>query len=785
MSARKKKLARKLTLRGLLFIGLAFLMIAIIDFVLGVRSEHAVTKIDAGYYNNVIGRDKVLALTFDDGPDPVKTRQIMDILERQEIPATFFFMGSSSLTHPEIVKETANRGYEIGNHTYSHSWDVHQSKERLELELDVTNKIISNITGQDLILYRPPFLLDIGSDAIADPGGHSEKLAWAEDAGYIPVGADIDSLDWAANSSQEVIDNVMSSLDHGHIILLHDGGEGKYTIDALEPLITELKSEGYKFTTVSEIIGMHSAPEMLVSEEIALNDTDEVTSGDVTRLQTFLLKENFFPLEPNGIFEEETLASLTAWQEREGILGETGKTGIMTRAKIVTNLEQYEYHISPVAVVLNSSFERKLQSFSITFSSLTGKNIPLLMKVVLGFVVLRVVFIGLMIVAAKLKPKQVNGFWRGGVSVIIPVYNEQENIAATIDSVLKNKRRLMEIIVVNDGSTDGSLKVIRKIQAKHRSIIKVIKIKNSGKAAALNVGIQAARFGVIVTMDGDTIFTPDTIEHLVRPFGDKTVAGVAGKVCVTDAKNLLNHFQHLEYVIAQNVDKVAFNYLNAVGVIPGPVGAWRKSVVLAQNGYSHQTLVEDQDLTLAVLSSGSKVLYQPLARAYTETPYTLNDFIKQRMRWVFGTIQCLYKYRSHAVKTKSKSLQLVVLPNTLIYSVILPLLYPLLDVMLVASLAINFFDQYWPVYIAFMLADLLYAFIAFKSEKGNRKLLLLLPFQRIFYRFVIYYVVLVSVLKAIEGSEALWNKVSKRGDASKQHFSILDEELNVARVVSN
>lgn len=786
MRISKKKLLRKVLFRGLVVIVLLLLAVGVADFALGVVANRTRPLVDMGYYNNVIGSDKVVALTFDDGPHAEKTPQILEILDRQEVTATFFFMGSSSLDNPHLVRLTHEKGYEIGNHTFTHAREVHSSKERLEYELNITNKIVGNIIGQPTIIYRPPFLLDIGSDPVPDPSGHGNALEWASDAGYIPVGADVDSLDWAARNSQEVIDNVLNGMPYGHIVLLHDGGEGPHTVEALEPLIIELKARGYQFVSVSDIVGLHAAPSMTVTQDLKLGDTDLLTSGNVTRLQTFLLKEGEYAQDTTGVFEEDTLTALSNWQAEQSIADEAGRVGPLTRQKILDNLTMFSPpSIWPTYFHL-TSLERKLQNSFILISSMTGKNIPFILKFVLGLVLFRLGIVAFLLVLNYIRPRKKLTSWRGGVSVIVPAYNEEENIGATLDSLLKTKRQRMEIIVVDDGSTDNTVKIIKSIQKQHQDKIRLIQIRNTGKAEALNKGIREARYGVVITMDGDTIFTADTIPNLIKPFGDKNVSGVAGKVCATESKNLINQFQYLEYVIAQNIDKTALNYVNAVGVIPGPVGAWRKSDILALGGYSSQTLVEDQDLTLSILALGKKIVYESSALAFTETPYNVRDFVRQRIRWVFGTIQCLFKHRRKLFNPRAKSMGLIVLPNTLIYTVILPLLYPLMDVIFVTSLAFNFMNQFWMMYVIFMVVDMGYALLAFSKESRHRYLLLLLPFQRLFYRFIIYYVVLVSVVRAIEGGEALWNKVRKRGDASRYHLELLGRkvELNLAPVTT-
>lgn len=767
---------------------LGLFSLAVTDFISGVVAFRQPLLVDSGYYYNVMAEDRIVALTFDDGPDPIKTREIMQILDRQEVPATFFFMGSQALAHPEVVKEVYNKGYEIGNHTYTHSYRVHETKERLAVELDVTNKIISNITGEPTLLYRPPFLLDIGSDPIPDQQASSEKLFWAVNDGYLPIGADIDSLDWKAETSQEIIDNVLNNLESGHIVLLHDGGLGLHTTQALEPLIEELKARDYRFGSVSDVIGLNAAHTMLVQQEMMVGDTDELTEGDVSRLQTFLLKEGLYLQSPTGTFDAETQAALIAWQKKHQLESEEGRVGAMTREKIAANLAQFYLTPKWSEYKTGTQFERQVQQQLIAFSSLFERHVPWLVKIILGLVLARLALVSALLVVKKFMPKKVSQHWRGGVSVVIPVFNEEENIESTLRSVLITARKRMEVLVVDDGSTDRTVSVIKKIIRKNLRTkksqpfyheIRLIKMKNSGKAAALNRGFEAAKYGVVVTMDGDTIFTPETIPNLVRPFGNAKIAAVAGKVAVTNSKNFINIFQQLEYIIAQNVDKAAFSFLNAVGVIPGPVGAWRKSVVKAQGGFSQQTMVEDQDLTLAILAAGHLIAYEAKAVAFTETPFTIWDFVKQRVRWVFGTIQCFLKYVWRLRRNRSISLNLIILPNTLTYSILLPLFYPLMDVVFLISIFAGYVDQIWLLYLLFMGIDLGYAAVAFTQEKAPKQILLWLPLQRIFYRFILYYVVTKSLVKVIEGSEVLWNKVRKRGDATQHHLGLICQEVQV------
>lgn len=777
MSKKYQHAVRKVLFRLSVAAFFMFIVFGGADFVSSVTADRPEVTVNNDYYNNVMAYDRAVALTFDDGPHPEKTLQILEILKRQQVPATFFFVGSQALKHPDIVQTVADSGYEIGNHSYSHSRNVHSSADRVKYELDVTNKIIANITGEQTLLYRPPFLLDIGSDPVPDDE-RSAALDWILEAGYIPVGADIDSLDWDASSTDELITNVLNSAESGHIILLHDGTEGPYTLPALETLIVELKARDYRFTTVSEIVGLNSADEMMVTNDLARGMSDENTNGDVTRLQTYLLREGYFMHEPTGYFGEITAMALMSWQRGQQLESELGFVGPETRSRIAMMFEGDDRVVLPTVShfshPLVQPLEKASQNLLIDISAVTNQNIPLISKIIIAMVVLRLVMIFIMLMIKSLKKKEFKTHWSGGVSVIVPAYNEEENIAATIDSILQTRRRRLELLVVDDGSTDGTKKVVLKLQKKYPGKIHLITQKNSGKAAALNNGLRHARYGVSVAVDGDTIFTPDTINHLVRPLGDPTVGAVAGKIYATQPNSLISSFQYLEYVIAQNIDKLAFSAINAIGVVPGPVGAWRTKLLLELGGYSDDTLVEDKDMTLTVLAAGKRILYEPRAIALTETPFRMRDFVKQRSRWIFGTIQCTIKHKWHFLNPFSGSLGLVVMPNTLVYTLILPLLYPIMDILLFSWILFNRSNETLLLFGLFTAIDLIYALFGILGEKQKRKLILWLPLQRLFYRVVVYYVVVISLIRVIEGSGMLWNKVMKRGDASLEHFSIPD-----------
>ncbi len=793
------------------------------------------SKVYYEQYNNNSKNHKKLVISFDDGPHPIYTRQVMDILEKNNVPAIFFLLGKNALEYSDIVKEMSDRGFSIGNHTYSHSYNVHDSKKRLQLELAATERIIEDITGKPTIFYRPPFLLGIGGDATVNPDfDNTDAMIWAIESGYIPVGSDVDSKDYMVDSVDKVIENVKQAAPKGHFVLMHDGyGQAaQNTVDSLDRMIKELRADGYEFVSMEDFFGvdaelaishdLHPAStdqstagrvselQQLLQNEIdpdvhitgefdtrtvqavarwekkngvklehgfSLGSRDTITDGEVTKLQTFLRKNGAEKLTTSGYFDQTTERALLKWQKENDVSkSEFGFVGENTRqkiSKVSKDASSVSHQFDEADSRTANFFSYIRQKIELSYINLLGTwslALTALMRYVMMIVIFRTVFMFGFFLLSLIPKKNVDQSWNGKVTVIIPAYNEEKNIAATVMSVLHNNYKNKEIIVIDDGSTDKTASVVEKLTQRYPEIIRLYTIPNGGKANALNVGFQYSTCEVVITMDGDTVFAQDTIEHLVKHFSDKTVGSVSGKVCVVDSDRLLGAFQSTEYIVGQNIEKRGLARVNGIHVVPGPIGAWRRESVLACGGYSHDTLVEDQDLSVAVQQLGLKILYEPRARGFTETPATVRDFIKQRFRWVFGTLQCIWKYKKYTFNLRRPSLGFIILPNNILSNIVIPLSSPIIDLYGLYAIIFGHSVQVIQMYLFFVLFDFLYCSIAFKFEKGNRKLLLYIPLQRLFYRFIMYYIIVKSVIKAIEGTSALWNKVKRTG-LTQQYYS--------------
>ena len=364
------------------------------------------------------------------------------------------------------------------------------------------------------------------------------------------------------------------------------------------------------------------------------------------------------------------------------------------------------------------------------------------------------------------------------VTIIVPAYNEERVIAATLRSLLNQLYDgELNIVVVDDGSPDDTFGVVmREFGADSR--VTMFRKQNGGKANALNFGIARARGDIIVCLDADTQFTPTTVARLVAPLSDPKVGAVAGNAKVGNRHNLVTRWQALEYVTSQNLERRAFAVLNAITIVPGAVGAWRKSYVQAVGGFSDDTLAEDQDLTWALGREGVRVRYADDAIAYTEAPDTLKTLIRQRFRWSFGTLQSVWKHKKIAFRPKYGALGMIAMPNVWIFQLFYTAISPLADILFAWSLlsvllaryqhgdryALSNLEDVLKLYVIFLVVDWLAAVVAFLMEPGEEKALTwLVLIQRFVFRQTMYWVVVKSIAAAVRGHVVGWGKLERKG----------------------
>ena len=648
-------------------------------------------------------RPGLLALTFDDGPDPRWTPAILDILKREQVPATFFILGKNGQAYPDLVRRIVDEGHELGNHTFTHPNLGEMPLRLTELELNATQRLIESEVGRSTVLFRPPYF----GDAEADKPQEVEPAIIAQNLGYLMVGLRIDPNDWQlpVTPNQIVNRTISRALDsdpetRGEVILLHDsGGDRSATVEALPTLIHELKARGFRFVAVSDLAG--------------------------------LSRDQVMPVIPSN-------------------------QRVFTRADAVTF-----FFLSTGGWTLQWVF---------------------VIGIVLGLA--RLLFIGSLALAQWLRSRRRERAHAGEeyapfVSIIVPAYNEELVVENTINSLLASDYANYEIIVVDDGSTDDTSKVVSERFGENPRV-QLLTVSNAGKAAALNSGLRLASGEVIVALDADTIFAPETVGALARRFAEKNVGAVAGNAKVGNRINLVTRWQALEYITSQNMDRRAFASLDCITVVPGAVGAWRKDLLLAVGGFESDTLAEDQDLTLRIRRLGYKISYEETAIAWTEAPHNLSSLAKQRFRWSYGTLQCMWKHRDALFRPRYGALGFVAMPNVWIFQILFPLISPVMDLMLLYTLGVIAFD-YWqqPVgytstnlqqvlfyYALFLAIDWAAGCFAFLLERRERwSLLWSLFLQRFCYRQVMYYVMIKSVTMAIRGPVVGWGKLERKATA--------------------
>lgn len=197
---------------------------------------------------------KQIALTFDDGPDPRFTGQVLDKLKTYDVPATFFVLGMRVNSNPDLLRRINSEGHEVGNHTFSHPNLTNASVDELVQEVTDTEQAVEAVIGYRPRLFRPPY------GFITRP--QVERLAELNNS---IIGWDVDTNDWQGIPAEEVAQTVLQTTNAGSIILMHDGGDVNtanpviYSADALDEIIPTLQDQGYTFVTVSELLGVSRA----------------------------------------------------------------------------------------------------------------------------------------------------------------------------------------------------------------------------------------------------------------------------------------------------------------------------------------------------------------------------------------------------------------------------------------------------------------------------------------------------------------------------------------------
>jgi peptidoglycan/xylan/chitin deacetylase (PgdA/CDA1 family)/GT2 family glycosyltransferase len=618
----------------------------------------------------------MVALTFDDGPDPKWTPKILSILERAHVPATFFVVGENALEHPGLLRRIVADGDEIGNHTYSHPNLATASPGQTELELNATQRLVQAYTGRSMRLFRAPYF----GDAEPTTADELQPALAAQRAGYTVVGLHVDPNDWQRPRADKIVREVDRQVGDvtpdrsANIILLHDGGgERSQTVAALPRIIANLQARGYRFALVSQLAGLNQADAM-----------PPVKANDLTAVR---IDVAIFILLAGG-------SALLGWLFYLAISLGIG------RAVLMASLAWFQSRRDQAAPPVHQP----------------------------------------------------------SVSVIIPAYNEERVIEASVRRVLSSAYPGLQVIVADDGSSDATSAVV-------------------ARAFGSDPRVQ------LIALDADTQFEPETIGRLARWFANPKIGAVAGDARVGNRVNLVTRWQALEYITAQNLERRALAGFDAMTVVPGAVGAWRRRALDAVGGYPEDTLAEDQDLTIAIQRAGWRVTYDPDAVAWTEAPESFKALARQRYRWAFGTLQCLWKHGPILRERRPTGLALVGLPQAWLFQIAFAAISPVIDLALLLSVIgtilrvqqhgwaqtngdVAAMALYWLIFTGI---DIICGWVAYRLDGRSPPYpALLLVAQRFIYRQIMYWVVIRAIASAIGGWVVGWGKLERSGRVAMQ-----------------
>lgn len=352
------------------------------------------------------------------------------------------------------------------------------------------------------------------------------------------------------------------------------------------------------------------------------------------------------------------------------------------------------------------------------------------------------------------------------VTVLLAAFNEETVIERTIRTVLRSEYPVTEVLVVDDGSSDSTADIVRSL-AKDDPRVRLLQQKNTGKAAALNNGNAELRGDVVVTIDADTVVVPQTVGNLVRRFiqdPDGKLGAVAGVVRVGNrSTNVLTRWQALEYVSQIGVDRAAQSMLNAIAIVPGACAAWRRTALLDADGFKTDNLAEDADLALHLHELGWRVEQDDEAYAFTEAPETLDDLLKQRIRWTYGIMQAMWKHRRLLFSRRNPGIGFYVLPNYVLSLMIPLVLFPLTLVMTVVAVQNQGYLTLALGFGIFVLYQLVLSAIAVKLMNESRSHLLMVPMYRVIFEPLRAYLLYSTAFSALKGVRVKWNRVHRTG----------------------
>ena len=359
------------------------------------------------------------------------------------------------------------------------------------------------------------------------------------------------------------------------------------------------------------------------------------------------------------------------------------------------------------------------------------------------------------------------------VSVIIPAYNEEVGLVATLKTVVASTYTNMEVIMINDGSSDGTEQEMRGFLQKyhfannHQPAIPVRYRyqQNAGKGAALNTGIRMAHGEIIVTFDADCAVHKDCVKQLVTTFVDPAVMAVSGNIRIGNMSSILGVVQSLEYAFGFFLKK-AEAVFGTVFVIGGACAAYRREVFVKLGEFDKRFLTEDMEMSFRIQQAGMRVVYAPRAVVHTEGSSTLRGLIKQRKRWKRGRIETIVRYTSETFNKKSK--------NKLFFWLAVPSVY-LDDIVMVFSVVLTLLLYFYSVeivnysflYALMAMAAFIYLLVFLcDNHDRNIKNMIIVPLVYLLLHLstvIEVYALMTAYWTVMARRNVEWQKVQRKG----------------------
>jgi cellulose synthase/poly-beta-1,6-N-acetylglucosamine synthase-like glycosyltransferase len=247
------------------------------------------------------------------------------------------------------------------------------------------------------------------------------------------------------------------------------------------------------------------------------------------------------------------------------------------------------------------------------------------------------------------------------ISVIIPAYNEEKTIESTVKNIFDiDYPNIVEVLVVNDGSIDGTLDILKSLLSKYKSRLKILNKKNSGKADSLNKALEFAKGELVVLVDADSYPNHDSFSKLVGYFDDLKVGAVTAACTPRNRGGFLEKLQVIEYKVIAFTRKL-LDYIDSIYVTPGSLTVYRKSALKDIGGFDVNNITEDIEATWHLIHNGWKIRICLDSRVNTIVPSKVKQWYKQRKRWAIGGLQCLNKYK-HCFMRKKGMLGFFIIP---------------------------------------------------------------------------------------------------------------------------